>query len=208
LAGTDVVTGTYTGNGIDNRNITGVGFTSEWVVIQGGTYHSFHKSQATGASTDICQYFSVVDNVSDAIQSIGSDGFQVGAGTMRTNVNAVAYYYFCVKQGSYIKSGSFDGDGSDDKDIAGVGFAPICVMTKSAKNYQSVWRGSHSGDLSSYTRAATPAANLIQSFSASGFQVGSASEVNYSGYKVYYVAFAQPSTTTTSHLLSSTGVGS
>lgn len=196
LAGTDTVTGTYTGNATDNRAITGVGFQPEWMSIGGSsTYHSQHKSIATGASTDISQYGTSLANISNAIQSLDSDGFTIGTAN-EVNANLLTYYWFAIKQSTSIKSGTYTGNGSDNRDIAGVGFTPEAVLVKHAGTSPMTGRvTAHSGDLSSFVRANTaPAADNIQSFGSDGFQIGTDTRVNTNTESYYYVAIKTQST--------------
>jgi hypothetical protein len=190
LAGTDVKTGTYTGNNSDNRNITGVGFQPEWVVLQGDTGNAVQKPASSGNSTDIAQYFSDFAEEPNGIQALQADGFQIGTdGTV--NASGKTYYYFAIKASGSFKTGSYSGDNNDNRSITGVGFEPTAVLVKSASSTQAGWRTSaHSGDLTSLSKGnTTPITNAIQAFEADGFQVGNNAVVNSSG-GYYYVAFA------------------
>lgn len=190
LGGTDVVTGTYTGNGSDNRSITGIGFKPAWVVTQGGSSHSFHKSTATGDSTDSAQYFSTLANTSNLIQALESDGFQVGNAAGGANVNATVYYYFAVAPVANIASGTYTGNGSDNRNITGIGFNPTAVIVKQSSTAQARSYSGNSGDSSNFSRAnSAPAANGIQSLITDGFQVGTDSTVNTNTSTYYWVAF-------------------
>lgn len=89
--------------------------------------------------------------------------------------------------GLEIKTGSYTGNGSDNRDIT-IGFSdtsivPTFVMVKKDGTEEAVWRGadSHSGDKSSYFVASSDTSNLIQAFSANTFQVGTDTDVNASG---------------------------
>ena len=89
--------GSYTGNGTDNRSITGVGFQPEWVVIKDGTGTSEGVSHPTslGTATDSSLRFKATSNLANAIQALESDGFQVGTHSI-VNTNANTYYYFAM----------------------------------------------------------------------------------------------------------------
>ena len=180
LGGTDIVTGTYTGNGSDNRNITGIGFLPKWVIIQGSTNHTVHKSTITGDSTDNTQYGTIIADLSNAIQALNSDGFQVGTdGTV--NTNTATYYYVAIK-GSGVNSLTYTGNGSDNRNITGAGFEPKAVFIKGTGTSAAVFRTGEPGDLTSNVQAtAAPEANLIQSLSSDGFQVGTDAKVNGNG---------------------------
>lgn len=50
--------GSYTGNSLDNRNITGVGFQPEWVIVQSSGIRPVHHPASLGVSTDSSLDFS------------------------------------------------------------------------------------------------------------------------------------------------------
>ena len=72
--------GTYTGNGADNRNITGVGFQPDFVMVQtNGGLPTVAHSTAMGPSTDTSHFFNATANQANRIQLLQPDGFQVGS---------------------------------------------------------------------------------------------------------------------------------
>ena len=72
--------GTYTGNGADNRNITGVGFQPDFVMVQtNGGLPTVAHSTAMGPSTDTSHFFNATANQANQIQVLQPDGFQVGS---------------------------------------------------------------------------------------------------------------------------------
>ena len=87
--------GSYTGDGTDNRSITGVGFQPDWLIIQRATASDAqHKPISTGASTDSSQLFSANGNASNRIQALESDGFQVGTrAEVNSSSGSTTYYY-------------------------------------------------------------------------------------------------------------------
>lgn len=193
LGGTNCVTGTYTGNGNDDRNITGLGIDPDWVVVQGGTNHTFQKSTATGKTTDISQLFTSIADLTGRIQQLITDGFQVGNSTgvnTAVNTNAVTFYYFAIT-GSNFKSGTYSGNSTDNRDITGVGFTPVAAIVKQTSTQQGRAYSGNTGDSSSFMRAnAAPAANGIQGLISDGFQVGTDATVNSSGSDYVYLAFS------------------
>ena len=86
-------TGSYTGNGADNRTITGVGFTPIAVFIK------------AAAAADLCIYFDSMGAdhsgkfgeapTTDRIQAVTSDGFQIGTHSS-VNTADVEYFYVCL----------------------------------------------------------------------------------------------------------------
>jgi hypothetical protein len=195
LGGSDIYTGNYTGNGSDNRNITGVGFQPELVFLMGGSQHQVYKTSSTGNTTDLGLYCFHYDNPTNTIQALQSDGFQVGTASP-VNANSVVYYYMAVKSSADIKSGTFTGNATDNRDITGVGFQPDFVMLKGSSGnnqYPSIRSSDHSGDTAKKYRASGFNANMIQSFISDGFQVGSDSHANGSGVVYHYLAIKTPS---------------
>ncbi len=72
--------GTYTGNGADNRNIPGVGFQPDFVMVQtNGGLPTVAHSTAMGPSIDISHFFNATVNQANQIQALQPDGFQVGS---------------------------------------------------------------------------------------------------------------------------------
>ena len=208
FAGTSCVAGTYAGDGTDNRAITGVGFRPKWMVTQGGTGHSFHKSTATGNTTDSAQYTTVLADVANTIQSLDADGFTLGNLAGGPNAAATTHYYFCL-DGANVTSGTYAGNATDNRAVTGVGFTPISVLVKdTALTNQATLRTGESGDLSSKVRANTaPLANAIQSLDADGFTIGTDGTVNTNLSNYYWVAFgATPAAAAGGSTLSMMGV--
>lgn len=195
IGGVDAYSGVYTGNNTDNRNITGIGFQPGLVWLMGGSRHATFKTTATGISTDSSQFMYNGSNASNNIQALQSDGFQVGT-AVQANENSIAYYYIAIKDGATsLNSGQYTGNGSDNRDITGVGFQPTFVFIKGAGTQNSVLRSSsHSGDLSKHYRSSGFFADRIQSLLSDGFQVGTAGEVNTNGVVYSYFALKEAST--------------
>lgn len=80
----------YTGDGVDDRSITGVGFSPNTVIIKGAGANSaaFRNASMSGDSS------AQMENAGGAnlTQALESDGFQVGTDA-RVNTNAVVYHY-------------------------------------------------------------------------------------------------------------------
>ena len=88
--------GSYVGDGLDNRSITGAGMRPEYVIVKrDGTAASNGASQkplSTGAATDQSLLFNMSNFQVDAIQALESDGFQVGT-QPRVNLASDTYYW-------------------------------------------------------------------------------------------------------------------
>ena len=184
--------GTYTGNGSDDRIISGIGFEPHLVILKGGANHSVFKTK--WMNTGNAGYFA--NNVADlanSIQLIDSDGFQVGT-DVTANENGTTYYYVAIRGVSgqnYFRTGKYLGTGADDRNYTGgaLGFTPDFVFTKKdGTDLPSLRTTEVVGDLSWHTSGTIDVANEIQSLISGGFQLGSSSRVNTSGS--YYNFFA------------------
>jgi len=83
--------GSYTGDGTDDRGITGVGFQPEYLILKGdATVNGAHRT--TSVAGDSTLDFKTVANYADGIQALQTDGFQVGTNT-KVNQNATTYYW-------------------------------------------------------------------------------------------------------------------
>jgi hypothetical protein len=169
--------GTYTGNGTDNRSITGVGFQPNWIVVKGdgGRTGCFRSGTVTGDATHA---FYSTGTQADQIQAIQSDGFQVGTSDF-VNANLRTYYYFAFKEvADFCESFSYTGNGTDNRDITTPGFQPGLVWIKHETGSDPRFRTSgHTGD-ASQSFDGTQAANDIQGFISTGFTIGNNSQVN------------------------------
>lgn len=188
---TDITTGSYTGDSNDNRSITGVGFQPALVIVKGTNNDQivFHSS-GMGNSTDLSQDFLSNGNYTNAIQALEADGFQVGTGGT-VNTSATTYYWVAIKANSaLLASGTYTGNGADNRSITGLGFDPSYVWTKRYYS-RSVHRNTtYVGDAStSIGSGGGSAANQIQSFVTDGFEIGTDGQVNSNTLTYYWVAF-------------------
>lgn len=184
--------GTYTGNGSDNRSITGVGFKPDFVLIKGGAQNAVFRTKAILA--DQSSYFSNNAAVlANAIQGFLSDGFQVGNDNT-VNGGTIVYHYLAIRATdtqAYFKSGRYFGDGANDRNLtaSGINFTPDLVVTKRDGASFGVFRTSTMvGDSSAQFGTVANAADLIQSLISNGFQLGTSDLVNNNAS--YYNFFA------------------
>jgi hypothetical protein len=185
----NVKAGTYTGNGADNRNISGVGFQPDFVLVKGGSSSAFFSSASSPADKSKGAVSASTMNANQ-IQAFQSDGFQLGSDSA-VNTTSTVYYYIAIKCDSAdSKIGSYTGSGSDNNNVTGVGFTPTFVMVWSDSNNQPWWRTSlmGSGGDSSCRFDSDLRTDNIQALQSDGFQLGTSSEVNGSGRTCYYLA--------------------
>ncbi len=201
IGGSDVVTGSFSGNGSDNRGITGVGFQAEVVVVQCGHNHVRFKTKASGVSTDLSSFSSgpTLSAAANGIQSIDSDGFTVGSDNT-VNQSGQTVHWFAVKTVTGVKSGQFTGNGSDNRNITGAGFQPEFVMIKQESGgssrpgdeaaIQTAQHSTDAGDSTMASRTDDSYADGIQALQADGFQVGGHGAVNKNSATINWFAFA------------------
>ncbi|MEY2640997.1 MAG: hypothetical protein RL150_390 [Candidatus Parcubacteria bacterium] len=191
--------GTYTGNATDNRSITGVGFKPDWVFLKNANAGtpvaaSFSQKEMYGDSTGL---FTAAQNISDSIQTLESDGFQVGANSSSNGTtNTVHYAAFkgvpAVSSSGTFKmaSGSYTAD-STIKIIEGLDFKPDLVIIKGETTQAGVFRTSlMGGNSTAYLDSAT--ANFsggITAMNHDGFTIGEHATVNTHGITYHWQAF-------------------
>jgi len=186
--GSDFKVGSYTGTGVDNLNIAGIGFQPDmvWVKRKTTSYTFWLTSVMT---PDATSYFAGGIQVSNRIQALIADGFQVG-NSSDVNTGGEVHYYVAFKASSNFAVGSYEGNGTDNRSITVEGFAPEFCFVKSSSTDVAVLRTDRSyGDETQYFTSTANTINNIQSFEANGFQVGTDTKVNAVGRKFYYALF-------------------
>jgi hypothetical protein len=90
--------GSYTGTGGDNRDIGGVNFQPEYVLIRAGDIVTGRPTLHRPASLagDSTLFFAGSASATDRIQALQADGFQLGA-SGNVNANTVAYHYLALR---------------------------------------------------------------------------------------------------------------
>lgn len=192
--------GTYTGNATDNRNITGVGFSPEWVFLKNANaatavsaMHAMPESYGDSAS-----YFTNTANLVNSVQELQADGFQVGSdSTANGSGNTIYYAAFngtesnSTGTGTFeMASGSYTGNGVYRR-ISGLSFEPDLVFIKGETTQVGVFRNrSIWGDSTAYLDLANAnITNAITDLNHDGFNIGTAAQVNTSGVTYHWQAF-------------------
>ncbi len=135
----------YNGNNTDNRNITGVGFQPEYVMVRANdtaTARLGAHRPATLPGDSTLRYGAVV-NAANSVQALQSDGFQVGTDTS-VNANTIAYRYIafrdtaasdgsgCANSGSATATATADSYVDQNSPTANAGTtSDLFVMSKS-----------------------------------------------------------------------------
>jgi uncharacterized repeat protein (TIGR01451 family) len=186
-ASDELVLGSYTGDGLDDREIAGIGLDPELVLILAENRLPWHSSSAVFAGWSLP--FEQTTPRENVIQALGGGGFQVGDDD-DVNHDGDTYYYLAFAAAAGRQAvGGYWGDGQDNRDITGLGFQPDYVWLKSSSSVSGVQRpAALGGDRSLYFMDFPGFANGIQELHADGFQVGNASSVNQSSRKYYWFA--------------------
>lgn len=188
-----VVHGSYSGDGLDNKDIT-VSPSCQPVAVfvnrDSATRDMFARFSSMGSNVS-----KVVTNtsaeVTDAIKVLNSNGFRLGT-NVNTNASGVTHYYtaICDNGANDVAVGSYAGSGAATTAIsfASATFTPELCLILHSSTALNAWRGaaSHSGDSASSMNTSTAdAADRIESFTAGGFSVGSLMHLNATTY--YYL---------------------
>ena len=127
--------------------------------------------------------------VADRILTLDADGFTVGT-RASVNLAGVKYYWTALLEApSHVKIGSYTGSGIDNRTIA-TGFQPGYAITVPSLDKPSFQRFSGEvSDASLSLEGGGESGDRIQTFVASGFQIGASSDVNSTGATYYYAAW-------------------
>lgn len=185
----DFAVGALTGNGLDNRNITGLPWQPDFVAMKrNSTSAGVWRSSAMAG--DLSTLFGASPEAANYIQTLNSDGFQIGSNAA-VNTSASLMYWFSFKNGSGFAAGSYTGNSTDNRNITGVGFQPDLVWVKRSTAVNGVSRPSSlSGDTTQYFANLANVTDRIQDLNSDGFQVGgNQTETNAASGIYRYIAW-------------------
>ena len=192
----DFYIGAYLGSTIDNVNIGRLPFRADLVTVKSATNSGAAVFKTSAQTGDLSGYFQANAETSNMIQSLNSDGFQIGT-SATVNSSVIIYHYFGFKNGSNFSVGSYNGNGTS-QDI-NVGFQPDYIWIKHPSTTAGVERSSQ---LALNEDGAFPFTNLgkqtntITSITSTGFSLSSSNYVNQASTNNYrYVAWKLPSST-------------
>ncbi len=202
-AGSSVMAeGTYAGNATDNRNITGLGFQPNMVMVKNATSATaasrstvMNVTESYGDSSNFVG--AATANAVNVIQALQSDGFQVGTAAQSNGTGDTYYWVALGGAGGYSASGSFEMDvgsytgNGTSQSITGLSFKPDLVIIKDNAANAAVFRTAlMAGNSTAHTSTATANfAGGITSINSDGFTVGTAVQVNTSGNTYHWQAF-------------------
>ena len=183
-----IASGTYTGTGVA-QSVSGIGFTPKAVFIKGGA--NIMVARTDTMATDSAKAMTGATALAtDRVTSLDATGFTVGTDA-QVNANTVAYFWLALGDsgGVDIETGSYAGDGNDDRSIS--------LSTLSAKTPNVVMVFASTTDGAPYIRTSdmstddvtggghtsqpmdnADSGNKIQSIGSGAFVIGTAVEVN------------------------------
>jgi hypothetical protein len=190
-AAAQLVSGTYIGDGTDNRRFTGLGFRPDLVLVKETVSEDavIHTSTMAGdASKPMILDVALTAN---QIQSLDADGFTVGSGA-NVNLSGSTYYWTAFKLQPGMKLGTYTGNGSTQS-ITGLGSSPDYVIVMSAGAARAIHAQSQTPIGRSYEfNSAGWLADQITSLDGDGFTVnhdGAAPWVNANAVVYHYVSW-------------------
>ena len=134
----EVLTGTYVGNGVDNRPITGLGFTPELVIVKATTTGQAVARTAT-MTGDVSKQMGDGALLNDSIQSIDPSGFTVGTSAL-VNATGTTYHWVAWRTGpDEMTAGTYTGTGASQS-IAGLNFSPDIVFVLGDNGDEPVYK--------------------------------------------------------------------
>ena len=115
-----LATGAFTGDGADDRAITGLGFTPDVVIVKGDVASRTAVIRTSTVLGDAAKSMGGgATMLADRIQSLDADGFTIGSSS-DVNANGQPYFWIAFRQEpDLLQVGSYDGDGIDARSIAG-----------------------------------------------------------------------------------------
>lgn len=186
--------GSFTGDGVDSRNITGLGFEPDFVFVKQNSaiVPAFNTTEMFG---DLSSFPTAAANAVNHIQSLDSDGFQVGSSTS-VNALGIVSNYFAFGGSSdpspsgsfYMQKGSYTGSGTAQS--IDTSFAPDLVFIKANSTEYGVWSTKPDTNITHYfANSAVGFAGGITSMGDTSFTVGTHSTTNTNGITYEWVAY-------------------
>lgn len=184
---------TYTGDGTLSRSLTGIGFEPHLVLVRGGSNQSAFMTRTM--MTDGSETLSLGGiSSTTAILSLDADGFTVN-NNARVNQSGADYYGFAIAPNgmSDFWEGKHTGTGSSGLTVTtGIPQNVVFVKRTAASNAGVMKVSTHPGNESAILAASANAGSGIQTFTATGFTLGTLANVNTLGATYYDFAFIAP----------------
>ena len=182
-----VASGSYTGTGLDNRNIA-VAFQPDLVIVKGNNAQTAVARSSTMSGDSSKPLGGAVANSVDMIQALQATGFQVGANA-RVNTSGSAYSWVAVRKAQGTMSvASYTGNGLASRSLTGLGYSPEAVMVFGATAVTPALR--LSGMTTGFAfDTGTGIASSITALGGDGFTVGASTSTNTNGVVYHYVSW-------------------
>ncbi|HET6225364.1 MAG TPA: T9SS type A sorting domain-containing protein [Bacteroidia bacterium] len=187
-----MVVGTYTGNDAATRTIASTGsVNTKWVIIIPSSTYGGSMSWITSSTGNGHIYDEDNANYNSkwadpAPNASPTTGFLVYKGVVNNyaynNNSGPTYHYFgFVEKANEVDVGMYTGNNTDNRSI-NIGFKPKMMIIANGPPTTVIRNSVLSGDASQYMRAISNASNMIQSFTATGFTVGTGMDANINFY--------------------------
>ena len=172
--------GTYTGDGVDDRDIViSPAFQPKLCTVIAETASDAGVLRTSSNSGDQACRLNNFNCTTNTIQGFNANGFQVGTSS-RVNTLNVEYSYFCIKDAvNNLAVDSYAGDTNDDRNITSSGFGtPVWFMSiPNSTTYPGFRFDSESGD-NSFSNGGSEASDIVQQFITDGVEIGTNDSVN------------------------------
>ncbi len=183
--------GSYVGDGVTGRDLVGLGYNPDFLIIK-----SAGSTDAVIASSTMPSGKAKLGSGSTALQTgyvtLITNGFEV-SNNSAVNANGTTYHFLAFEAGSELAVGSYTGNGGANS-ITGLAFDPEVVFLMGD---DGTFTGSPTaGDKFAMHMSTIPGngvtaegspRNIVSSFNAGGYTIGS--EANNNGSTYHYAAF-------------------
>jgi hypothetical protein len=183
-----VLSGSYDGDGSDNREIT-VGFQPDLVIVDSETVGPNAVIRSSTMQTDPSKVMDQAGGmVANQVQSLTPTGFTVGT-LAAVNQAGVKYHWVAMKSSAgLMKIGTYPGTGTASQTVTGLGFTPVYVVVIPEDNQYVIQRSATMLPGYSMNFAAESWNTGITAFRADGFDAGTL--INTSSVVYHYIAWA------------------
>jgi len=184
-----ITTGTYTGDGNDARQITGLGFQPSVVIIKGQVDEAAFISNSSMPAGMAKTLGTGEAFQGDIIQSLLPDGFMIGSSNIVNKPGESFWYIAMLDEPGSLVTGSYAGDGSSNRLVDGLGLDPTMVMLIPGDVAPCRFRTQDmpNGDSLPFNNTAIEA-GILTSLTTDGFIVENNTQGNEAGVEYTYLA--------------------
>jgi hypothetical protein len=180
--------GSYLGNGVSGRVISGVGFRPDVLFVKAPPGHAVLATDTMGLNKAMRLFGGALETGGVSFQEFEPDGFRLG-GSDHVNGNDIVYHYLALtKESGALVTGTYTGDDTFGR-LMVVGFKPdlVLLVTESGAGISRgcIKPSTLAGDAAFYAGYAS-VTDCIEALVADGFQVKE--NGNKAGSIYHYVA--------------------